>query len=136
MPWTSNVSIGTQSKASPAIAEFNGLLHMVHIADSSNDMWHSSFDGVSWTAEQRIEDQRSKAAPALAVYQGRLHMVHLGNSSNDIWHSSYDGIRWTANVRIPDQRSKAVPGTGCIRWAAAHGASWRYFERHLAFELR
>lgn len=109
MPWTSNVRTGGKSKASPAIAEFSGLLHMVHIGDESNDLWHATFDGTSWSQEVRIPDQRSKAAPALAVFGNRLHMVHLGNSSNDIWHSSFDGTRWTTNVRIPNQQSKAPP---------------------------
>jgi hypothetical protein len=40
--WTPNVRIPDQtSKASPALAAFQGRLHMVHLGDSSNDIWHS-----------------------------------------------------------------------------------------------
>jgi len=40
--WTPNVRIPNQSsKASPALANFQGRLHMVHLGDSSNDIWHS-----------------------------------------------------------------------------------------------
>ena len=110
MPWTTNVKIPCQkSKSSPALAEFNGELHMVHAGDSSNDIWHSIFDGTSWNENVRIPDQRSKAPSALAVFQNRLHITHLGDSSNRIWHSSYDGIRWTTNEEIEGELSQAAP---------------------------
>jgi hypothetical protein len=97
------------SKASPAIGLFNGRLHMVHLGDSSNNIWHSSSSGDVWTPNVTIPNQKSKAAPALAPFGGKLHMVHLGDSSNDIWHSSFDGNSWTPNVQIPGQKSKARP---------------------------
>jgi hypothetical protein len=108
--WTRNQPISKQrSKASPALASFNNSLHMVHLGDSSNDIWHSEFDGESWTGNQRVPNQQSKASPAIAAFGGKLHMVHLGNSSNDIWHSTYDGERWTENRKVPNQRSKSAP---------------------------
>jgi hypothetical protein len=115
-----------KSKASPALAVFQDRLHMVHLGDSSNNLWHSSFDGTNWTENTPVLNQTSKASPALAVFQNRLHMVHLGDSSNDIWQSSYDGGSWTLgdssnnlwhsvsdgrwrpNVVIEDQLSKAA----------------------------
>ena len=110
MVWQPNVRIPDQaSKASPALAEFGGLLHMVHLGDSSNDIWHSTFDGSSWSPNVKIPDQQSKASPALAEFGGLLHMVHLGDSSNDIWHSTFDGSSWSPNVKIPHQQSKASP---------------------------
>jgi hypothetical protein len=110
MPWTTNVTIpNQQSKAPPALAEFNGRLHMVHLGDSSNNIWHSSFDGASWTANVKVPNQQSKASPALAAFGGRLHMVHLGDSSNNIWHSTFDGSSWTPNVVIANQQSKSSP---------------------------
>jgi hypothetical protein len=109
--WRPNISLpGQLSKASPAIGEFNGRLHMVHLGDSSNDIWYStSADGYNWTPNVRIPGQKSKASPALATFGGRLHMVHLGDSSNNIWHSTFDGQSWTENVTIPGQKSKASP---------------------------
>ena len=110
MPWTSNVKIPNQkSKASPAMAFFRGRTHMVHLGNSSNDIWHSTFDGTRWTTNVKIPGQKSKASPALATYGGRLHMVHLGNSSNNIWHSTFDGRQWSTNVKIPNQSSKRAP---------------------------
>jgi hypothetical protein len=108
--WLPNTRIrGQQSKASPALAAFGQRLHMVHLGNSSNDIWHSTFDGSSWSANVKIPNQLSKASPALAAFGQRLHMVHLGNSSNDIWHSTFDGSSWSANVKIPNQLSKASP---------------------------
>jgi hypothetical protein len=110
MPWTTNVKIPNQkSKRPPALAEFGGRLHMVHLGDSSNDIWHSTFNGTSWTANVKIPKQKSKASPALAAFGGRLQMVHLGDSSNDIWQSNFNGTSWTPNVKIPNQQSKAPP---------------------------
>jgi hypothetical protein len=110
MPWSPNVAIADQlSKATPALASFDGALHMVHLGDSSNKIWHSVFDGASWSPNVAIPDQLSKAAPALASFDGGLHMVHLGDSSNKIWHSVFDGASWSPNVAIPDQLSKAAP---------------------------
>ena len=112
---------GQKSKASPALAVFNGRLHMVHLGDSSNDIWWSIYDGVSWkksdgtAGNEKIPGQKSKASPALAVFNGRLHMVHLGDSSNDIWWSIYDGVSWkksdgtAGNEKIPGQKSKVSP---------------------------
>jgi hypothetical protein len=100
---------GQRSKVSPALAAFGTRLHMVHLGESSNDIWWSSFDGDDWWSNTRIRCQKSKASPALAPFGGALHMVHLGDSSNRLWWSIYDGSEWTPNVVIPDQKSKATP---------------------------
>ena len=109
------------TKAAPAMAVYNNKLHMVHLGDSTNNIWWSIFDGQVWRTDGgsegngRIPNQSSKASPALAVFNNELHMVHLGNSSNDIWWSIYDGVSWKksdgapGNERIPDQKSKASP---------------------------
>ena len=116
LDWIDNVRVpGQQSKSSPSVAEFNGKLHMVHLGNSSNDIWYSVFDGSSWTPNVKIANQKSKLPPSLAVFGGKLHMVHLGDSSNDIWQSTFDGANWTPNVKIPNQQSKASPAI------AAHG---------------
>jgi hypothetical protein len=92
------------TKATPALASYQGQIHLLHLGDTSNDIWHS----VGFGPNVRVPNQTSKATPAMAVYGGLLHMVHLGNSSNDIWHSTYNG-QWTPNVRINGQRSVAPP---------------------------
>jgi hypothetical protein len=99
-----------RSKAGLAATVFADALHMVHLGEQSNDLWHTrTQDGDVWTANVRLPDQKSKAAPALAEFGEWLHMVHLGDSSNTLWHSVFDGNRWSPNVRIPDQKSRATP---------------------------
>jgi hypothetical protein len=135
------ISLAQKSKATPALAAFNGLLHMVHLGDTSNDIWHSTFDGAGWTLNVKIPDQKSKAAPALAVFDGRLHMVHLGDESNDIWWSQFDGNSWSANEQIPRQKSKAAPALAAFNgrlhlvhlgdesndlwWSHSDGSAWQ-----------
>jgi hypothetical protein len=103
------------SRQPPALAARGSELHMVHIGNTSTDLWWSVYDGSSWSTNQRISGQRSKATPALTVFGSELHMVHLGESSNDLWWSIYDGSSWKTsegkpgNERIPGQRSKASP---------------------------
>ena len=101
--------LGQQSKAAPAIFTNNGLLHMVHLGDSSNDIWHSTFDKTGWSPNVRIPGQQSKASPALTEYSGLLHMVHLGDSSNDIRHSTFNGNNWSTDPPIPGHQSKVSP---------------------------
>ena len=98
-----------KSKAAPALAATPGVLHMIHLGNSSNDLWHSTFDGSPWTTNVKIPDQKSKASPALAFFNGAIHMVHLGDSSNNLWHSVFNGTSWSTNVKIPDQKSKSPP---------------------------
>jgi hypothetical protein len=108
---------GGLSRAGPALAFHEGTLHMVHVGESSTNLWHSIWDGRRevWV-EKKIEGQKSKAAPGLADYNGRLHMVHLGASSNDIWHSVYDDdLRAWSEDKIQNQKSKASPALGVFR---------------------
>ena len=112
-----NVRIpGQKSKAPPALAAFGGSLYLVHLGDTSNDIWWSAYDGTSWRGsdgtpgDERIVDQRSKASPAIVGHHLVLHMVHLGDTSNNIWHSTKQqpAIEWTPN-RLVGQSSRARP---------------------------
>ena len=102
------------SKTHVALSSFQGRLHMVHLGESSNDLWYSTYDGSRWTPNVKIPGQKSKAAPSLAVWNNQLHMVHLGDSSNAIWHSINKGNGWTVNVRIPGRSSDKVPALGRV----------------------
>jgi hypothetical protein len=90
------------SQGAPALASHGDLLHMVYQGDDSNHLWHSAFNGSSWTAHGLsssnvtsalniiIPGQASKAPPALASYDDMLRMVHLGDDSNMLWYSYLD----------------------------------------------
>lgn len=104
---------GQVSNAGVALASFQNRLHMVHLGESSNDLWYSTFNGQIWTPNVKIVGQKSKATPALAVLNNQLHMVHLGDSSDALWHSKNNGNGWTVNVRIP-LRSDQPPALGRV----------------------
>ncbi len=78
---------GQSTKATPAAAYHKGVLHMVHLGASSDDIWHTMFVNGRWTENERIPNHYSGETPALASAADGLHMVHKGQSSNNIWHS-------------------------------------------------
>jgi len=54
--WSDSTEIPNQrSKTGPSLAVFNGVLQMVHLGDSSDDIWHSTFEGGHWTENRRID---------------------------------------------------------------------------------
>ena len=98
-----------KSKAPPALTTLLNRLHMLHLGDTTNVIWHSTFNGSAWTDNNRTP-HKSKASPALAAFQGRLHMVHLDDNSNNLRHAtSIDGVDWQDLGVIPNQKSKAAP---------------------------
>lgn len=75
----------------PALCEFGGLLHMVHIGDESATIWHSEFPvGGEWRENDRDDNNESSRGPALAVFDVQLHSVHRGKSSSLLAHTVRD----------------------------------------------
>jgi hypothetical protein len=69
--WSKNVQIPEQgSRATPALAEFAGLLHCVHIGRTSNDVWHSTFNGTVWSPKARFPARRANHRQ-LAAFGGK-----------------------------------------------------------------
>jgi hypothetical protein len=106
------------TKTRPAVAVAGNTLHVLHLGESSNRIYHArgtlSFDSrgrvsATWT-EKRIGALLSRATPAVAIFDNRLHMVHLGDDSTNLWHSVYipELNAWT-DERISGQQSKAPP---------------------------
>jgi len=57
-----------RSKAAPALASTGGLLHLVHLGDTSNTLWHSVFDGRTWTPNvPGSRPRRTNAPPTSAI---------------------------------------------------------------------
>src|SRR5215218_3930930 len=104
--WSANTPIPDHlSKAPPALASFEDIcgrlrLHIVHLGDSSNRIWHSEFDGSDWTRNFYLADQLSKAGPALSPFARRLHLVHLGDTSNRLWQTSFDGLAFLVRLGL------------------------------------
>jgi Astacin (Peptidase family M12A) len=116
--WLNGARIPLQrSSFRPALAAFDGALHMVHLGVApSTDLWHAKWTpGGGWTDDERIEGQQSRNTPAIGVFNNELHMVHSGLSNPDeLWHTTFPaggalGRDWSPNARIEDQRSLSVP---------------------------
>jgi hypothetical protein len=74
------------SHAAPALAAYQVRLQLVHLRDTSNQLWHSIFDGTSRPNVQ-IENQSSSTSVGIAAYHNQLVMVHVGNGRTSLWHS-------------------------------------------------
>lgn len=107
--WTSNFTlVKHESQLVPALAVFNGQLHMVHKGSGYN-LYHSYYDGILWSEAERISNHPSQTGPGLAFYNGLLHMVHLDSKSSSIYHSTFDGISWSSQVKVLACSSSASP---------------------------
>jgi hypothetical protein len=107
--WTTPVPIPNQaSRDTPALAEFDGLLHMVRLGSQTNQLFHSTFDGTTWSRAVRLNESSSRQ-PALAVLGNRLHMVFKGNRSKNLNHARFDGRRWTRARVIRGQTTRDSP---------------------------
>lgn len=116
MAWAQSRRIQNQSsRLGPAQAVAGDHWHMVHTGQSSNDIWHTKFDGQSWSPNVRVPDQKSHTQPAIAGLGGSLYMVHLGDTSDDIWFSVWARERWSPNTRIPNQSSSMTPALAVYR---------------------
>lgn len=120
--WKQPVQIpGQYTKQAPALAVFNNKLHMVHLGKSSDNLWHSVFDGNAWTPNQKISGKKSWKTPALVVSPpelgpARLHMVHNVKNKNpfnpadflnlELYHSIFEGSFWSKSNRIKGSFSK------------------------------
>jgi hypothetical protein len=83
-----------KSRAAPALAVFANRLHLVHIGETSNKLYHTTFDGNAWAGETQIPNFKSRATPAMAAYRNRLHVVHIGDTSNKLYDVTFDGTTW------------------------------------------
>ncbi len=103
--WSAPVEIsGPRTDDAVALGAYRGSAHMVYTKQGGADLYHTVYDGASWSAAVQIPNQRSKNRPALAAMGSKansvLHMVHQGETSDALWWSVYNGSSWTANSAI------------------------------------
>ena len=80
-----------KTRAQPAVALIDDVLHVVYLGNDSNQIWHArariSLDDQNRITTQWVQKKSrwelSKAPPAVAVFNDRLHMVHIGDTSRD-----------------------------------------------------
>ena len=92
---------------------FRDRLHIVHKNPDSNTFYASSFDGVSWSGNAKIDQAgftpASDRNPDLCVYFDRMYPTYKGAGSDDLYTVFFDGQNWHGNTKIPAPVSELNP---------------------------
>jgi hypothetical protein len=133
--WSADQNIpGCDATPSPALAEFNGLLHCVYQGQKNcGEMWWTSFDGLNWKPDQRIPDTNNpygiSDSPALAVFGNSLYCIHKAKEKVDPFRSSgfelycciYNGSTWGEDKPITDGNGKPILSANPVSLAVHNG---------------
>jgi hypothetical protein len=97
-----------RTQSAPALASYNGLLHLVYRGDSDN-LFHITYDqawarsATAIAAGPGQPDPQAPDAPVLAAHEGLLNMVHQEQAPFSfvpedfiLTQSVFDGHSWTA----------------------------------------
>lgn len=110
--WSAPSNVTTTTSDGPVgLGSYGGNVHLVHRGGSGENLYHTVYNGTTWSSTSQVPNQSSKSRPALEAYpaSGRgslLHMVHQGSSTDDLWWSTYNGVGWTPNSNIGKQSSR------------------------------
>ena len=101
--WSPSAAVsGLQSKTTPAVAVFQGAMHMVRNDPHTNALiWTMSPDGLNWSPDQPIGPS-SQTGATITAFGTALHMVYLEDGSQNIHWWTFDGTTWTDKGLIPD----------------------------------
>lgn len=98
--WLDDRQIPSQSaERQPALANLGGTLHMLHSGNSSpNELWHSSFNGTSWSSNVKLPMAAANTV-GLATFNGQLTLVYQPAGQNRlVMQTSTNGTSWTGAV--------------------------------------
>ncbi|MFJ8650687.1 hypothetical protein ACIRNI_31850 [Streptomyces sp. NPDC093546] len=115
---------GHHSSSNPALAEFQGRLHLVHRGGTHDDnLWAAVYDAqTGWSADTQMPHHRSLEGPGLAVFDGHLYCVHRGHGNGDqkLWWATYKSSSgWSADREFHGHLSGAGPAVIAYRDANA-----------------
>ena len=102
--WSRPVAIPNQtSKTTSALALIQGQLHLIHLGESSDNLWHSVWNGTRWSDNVRIGKESSgrvaMAKEGLLVYQSKSTEP---DGSRGLVYSLFRGV-WTPSRPVPDR---------------------------------
>ena len=107
--WTPDVKIGQQSKDTPALARSGGVVHLAHLGESSNQVWHATYNGAAGKFRSNHQtNQLSRQQPALAAgalgADPALILAHIGDESSRLYASRYNPSLRTLLAVDPDHK--------------------------------
>ena len=77
----------------------NGTVHIVYSNMDSDDFWHSSYDGSTWTHMKIRDCDSCRNADLVIDSNDNIHIAyyHSISSTGYLLYSMYDGVSWTNN---------------------------------------
>ena len=92
---TSTVNFVTSSGWDPSIGvDSNGTVHIVHVILDSDELWHSTYDGSTWS-HAKIRNCDCRNIDLVIDSNDNVHIAHYNNDY--LLYSMYDGTSWTNN---------------------------------------
>ncbi|MER7948916.1 hypothetical protein ABTY59_16160 [Streptomyces sp. NPDC096079] len=92
-----------------ALAEHEGLLHLLYRQEYDLRLWHATYDGDTWSEAVALDGLTSRRGASLASYDGGLHAVYPSPDSDLLCHAVHrDGV-WSAGEVIAGHESRHDP---------------------------
>ncbi|AJY47015.1 hypothetical protein [Martelella endophytica] len=93
--WSDPQRFNVQARSAPAIAAYDGDIHVVwRNAVNNNVMW-SVHDGHDWSDPRAVVGAQTSDAPALAACDGRLYLA-WSTAEATLAYALFDGTEWGA----------------------------------------
>jgi chitinase len=113
--WTGDQLIpGIGVNTGVGVAVFHSKIYCVHegIQGAQNNgdgwLWYTTFDGDTWSQDQKLPDISTYGPPALVVFNDLLYCLHQGQGypgqagSGQLWYTTFDSATWSPDQLIPD----------------------------------
>jgi hypothetical protein len=149
--WSPPARIGAkdshETAEAPALAEYQGLLHLVYRGAGHSDpgdvhLYHCTFDGSEWTDEHKIDQEgyESHRGVALAVFDDRLYAIY-SDRDEALHYGSFREGTWSESKRIPawnyrtshEPAAAVADGRLWVAFRAVRDISWPDADRILRF---
>ncbi|MGW6389080.1 hypothetical protein ACWFR1_00950 [Streptomyces sp. NPDC055103] len=92
-----------------ALAEHDGLLHLLYRQEYDLRLWHATYDGDTWSEAVALDGLTSRRGASLASYDGGLHAVYPSPDSDLLCHAVYRDGEWSEGEVIAGHESRHDP---------------------------
>jgi hypothetical protein len=101
--WSSSFQIAHTSFAGPpALAAFQGKLHMIGVDPASKKLWQATMSTAEvFTSAAIMEGHYSASRVSATVASCKLYIAHRASSGTTVVYNSFDGTSWGWDQSIP-----------------------------------
>jgi hypothetical protein len=109
--WSTSFQIPhTSHGGPPALAAFNGRLHLIGVDPATKKLWQATMTADEvFSPSSLMEGHYSHSRVSAAVFQCKLYIAHRTSGGTTIVYNSFDGSQWGWDQTIP-----AGPGGAAI----------------------